>query len=163
MENNNDYSSMKDQAKKGLSTFVLTLSISLIVFSTIYYLMTTKSSEPEELSSPISAVVTNDNEAESEVQGDSSQSTIFGEIASNDPKDSYKQVLAGADEITEPATTNTVTQTTQSNSNLNTGVTSITFGLIFSLVLFVSTIIFVSKNPRKLALSTFEKKTTKGL
>ena len=64
MENNNDHSSMKDQAKKGLSTFVLTLSISLIVFSTIYYLMTTKSSEPEESSSPISVVVANDSEAE---------------------------------------------------------------------------------------------------
>jgi len=162
MENNNDYSSMKDQARKGLSTFVLTLSISLIVFSTIYYLMTTNSSEPEEISSPISAVVTDETSAEPEVHGDSSQSTIFGEIASADPKDSYKQVLAGADEMTEPATT-TVTQTTQSNSNLNTGVTSITLGLVFSLVIFVFTIIFVSKNPRKLALSTFEKKTTKGL
>ena len=162
MENNNDHSSMKDQAKKGLSTFVLTLSISLIVFSTIYYLMTTKSSEPEESSSPISVVVANDSEAEPEIQGDTSQGTVFGEIASKDPKDSYKQVLAGADEITDTTTT-TVTQTSQSNSNLNTGVTSITFGLVFSLVIFVSTIIFVSKNPRKLALSTFEKKTTKGL
>lgn len=162
MENNNNYSSMKDQAKKGLSTFVLTLSISLIVFSTIYYLMTTKSSETEETTSPISALVTDEGAVEPEVQGDSSQTTIFGEIASRDPKDSYKQVLAGADEITDPTTT-TVTQTSQSNSNLDTGVTSITFGLVFSLVLFVSTILFVSKNPRKLALSTFEKNTTKGL
>lgn len=166
MENNNNYSSVKDQARKGLSTFVLTLSISLIVFSTIYYLMTTKSSEPEESYNPVGMVTVDEENNGGDVKGKSSESTVFGDIASADPNTSYGQVLAGADEAddtTTATTTTTVTQTTQSNSSLNTGVTSITIGLVFALVLFIATLVFVSRDPRKFALSTFEKKTTKGL
>jgi hypothetical protein len=162
MENNN-YSSVKDQAKKGLSTFVLTLSISLIVFSTIYYFMTTGSSDSDDMTNSVGMVNSTDAGKEPAVQGDSSQSTIFGDIASTDPDTTYRQVLAGSDDATTEEGTTVTNQTTQSNSNLNTGVTSITVGLIFALVLFISTLVFVSKDPRKIALSTFERKTTKGL
>lgn len=154
---NKEYTSVQDQAKKGLSTFILTLSISLIVFSTIYYLMTSNSTEDEsfvEDETQVSMVT----EEESDVQGDSTtDKTIFGEIAESDPESYSRQVLAGADETT------TVTETTQSDPNLDTGIASVTIGLVLSLVLFISTMIFVYKNPRKLALTSFEKKTTKDL
>ena len=162
MENNSSYSSVSDQAKKGLSTFVLTLSVSLIVFSTIYYLMTAKSSNVEEAPNPISAVTVKDeNEAKS--SDTDSQNTVFGELASVDPKTSYGQVLAGADEVVDDGTGTAVTQTTQSGSSLETGTVSITVGLVFSLAVFILTLVFVSKNPRRLALTSFEKKTTKDL
>ena len=160
--NDKNYSSLKDSGKKGFGTFILTLSISLIVFSTIYYLMTNSSSEsdqPDTSLSSVSKVV--DQNAPPSVQGDAdSQKTIFGEIAEVNPSVPYKQVLAGA---TEAETDATVSQTTQSPANLDTGITSITLGLFFALILFSATIVFVYNNPRKMALSTFEKKTTKDL
>jgi hypothetical protein len=158
---NKQYTSVQDQAKKGLSTFILTLSISLIVFSTIYYLMTNNSTEDEtlyETDNQVSMVT----EEESDVQGDSTTKTVFGEIAESDPGSYSRQVLAGADEATGEETT-TVTETTQSDPNLDTGIASVTIGLVLSLVLFMSAMIFVYKNPRKLALTSFEKKTTKDL
>ncbi|MBW6441922.1 hypothetical protein K0B04_03425 [Patescibacteria group bacterium] len=162
MENNNkDYTSVQNQAKKGLGTFVLTLSISLIVFSTIYYLMTNESDYSENTSVPSTVITRSEGGDDPDVRGDStSQKTIFGEIADVDPMASPRQVLAGADEITEEVT---VRETTQSTTSLDTGVTSITVGLFTAFVLFVSATIFVYRNPRKLALSSFERKTTKGL
>lgn len=161
METNNEYTSVQSQAKKGLSTFILTLSISLIVFSTIYYLMTNESSDDTpsfETSSQISVVSENE---EPEVQGDfTSTKTVFGEIADSDPGSYPKQVLAGADVAVEE---NTVEETTQSGANLDTGITSVTIGLVSAITLFLSAMIFVYNNPRKIALTSFEKKTTKGL
>ena len=162
MENNTEYTSVQGQAKKGLNTFVLTLSISLIVFSTIYYFMTSNSVEDESFTDSSDKVtvvqepVMNDNPASSE--------TVFGSLAQADPGATSRQVLAETDEaIDTTTTTTTVTETTQSNSNLDTGVTSITIGLFAAFTLFISAVIFVYKNPRKMALSGFEKKTTKGL
>ena len=80
---------------------------------------------------------------------------MFGQLASNS-RDSYSgQVLAGTDTIIsggEPE----VKQTTQ--SNLETGVTSITFGLISATFHIRNG--FIYKGPRKAALSTFEKNIT---
>ncbi len=168
MENNQEYTSLGNQAKKGLSTFILTLSISLIVFSTIYYFMTSTSDSDYEDSS-VPSIISNVNSGDPvqkidespEVAGDSTERSVFEEIANVNPNTKSRQVLAGADE-TVPTTT-TVRETTTSDPNLNTGITSITFGLFFALFLFLYSIIFVYKNPRKLALNSFEKRTSKGL
>jgi hypothetical protein len=163
---NKQYTSVQDQSKKGLSTFILTLSISLIIFSAVYYFMTgglDRENSTFDYGSGTSGVEEND----SEVQGNSSseEGTVFGKIADADPNSYPRQVLAGADEYVEEEITEEmpVTETTQSDPNLDTGITSVTLGLLSSLVLFVSAMIFVYKNPRKAALTSFEKKTTKGL
>ena len=150
-----NYTSLKDNGKKGFGTFILTLSISLIVFSTIYYLMTTSSTESDDFDTSLSVMekAFEDND-QPEVQGDQdTQKSIFGEISEAKPEVSYRQVLSGA----------TVAETTQSTTALDTGVTSITIGLIFAFIVFLSAIIYIHKNPRKLALTSFEKRTTKGL
>ena len=143
--------SVKEHAGKSFKTFMLTLSISLIVFSGVYYVLTMNSSNPE--THEVSVV--NKNTQPAQVATDN-QKSVFGEIAARTPEVMGGAVLAGA---TGPA----VTQTTQSGGNLNTGMVSVTFGLVGSLVLFLAALVIVSRNPRKLALISFEKSTTKGL
>ncbi len=58
-QTDNSSYSVKSQTTKGLSTFVLTLSISLIVFSVIYYLMTVKTNQQDEFSSSDISLETN--------------------------------------------------------------------------------------------------------
>ena len=157
MENKDVYS-VKGNAGKGFGTFVLTLSVSLIIFSTVYYFMTSNSSESNGVdmsSNNGDEVVSDFNVKKEESSKEKGEKSVFGEIAASDPTTfPKKEVLAGA----------TVAQeTTQSSTSLNTGLTSITVGLFSALALFVFTLIFVYNNPRKLALSTFEKKTTKNL
>lgn len=168
MEQTDNGYSIKTQSTKGLSTFVLTLSISLIVFSAIYYFMTTKTSTSEYDDFRVGVVEENGFEEEpvSQPISDSTQeqpvndTSVFGKLASASPDSNSGQVLAGTDtagsEVSEMPTE--VPETTQ--SNLETGVTSITFGLISALALFISGMVFIHKGPRKAALSTFEKNIT---
>jgi len=170
MDQKDNAYSIKTQSTKGLSTFVLTLSISLIVFSAIYYFMTTNNTSSDSEYSDFSVGVVTEQKVEEKTeesapkpmtQGNTdSDGSVFGKLASTS-RDSYSgQVLAGTDvgvvetELTEAE----VPQTTQ--SNLQTGVTSITFGLFSALALFLSGMIFIRKGPRKVALSTFEKNIT---
>jgi hypothetical protein len=167
METNNNSYSIKSQQTKGLSTFILTLSISLIIFSAAYYLMTYKSSQPENSSDPsVANVVVKEEESNNPVTDASGgDKTVFGSIASAKPNTAYRQVLSGSDAVpsgTQVDDVSTTPQTTAS-ANLETGVTSVTVGLILSFVLFAFTMVFVYKDPRKIALSTFEKKASKGL
>lgn len=168
METNNGYS-IKSQSTKGLSTFVLTLSISLIVFSAIYYMMTTNSVSQEDYKVDVvsESKVTDEADAqqlteniesnESVSEFEESDSTIFGKLADSSPESYTGQVLAGTDPLPSSSAPE-VQQTT--TSNLETGVTSITAGLISSFILFISAMVFIYRNPRKLALNTFEKKIT---
>lgn len=169
MEQTDNGYSIKTQSTKGLSTFVLTLSISLIVFSAIYYFMTTKTSVSEYDDFNVGVV----NEIEPEEseptplteKNTDKESSVFGKLADSSP-DSYSgQVLAGTDAVESEVPTEVpaevpaeVSETTQ--SNLETGVTSITFGLISALALFISGMVFIHKGPRKVALNTFEKNIT---
>ena len=161
MDQNNNAYSIKTQSTKGLSTFVLTLSISLIVFSAIYYFMTTKASTSEYDAFNVSVIDEKKSE-ESSSKPVSQKNTdegnsVFGKLASSSQDSNSGQVLAGTD-VVETEVPAEVPQTTQ--SNLETGVTSITFGLISALALFVSGMVFIHKGPRKAALSTFEKNIT---
>jgi hypothetical protein len=98
-----------------------------------------------------------------------SRNSIFGGVSEPDSYNPPKEVLAGADVADEAVTTTpttettVVTETTSSDPNLDTGITSITVGLISAFTLFISAMIFVYKNPRKYALTSFEKNVTKKL
>ena len=146
--------SVKENAGKSFKTFMLTLSISLIVFSGVYYVLTMNSSSPE--SHEVSMVSKSGQNAQVAQVVTDNQKSVFGEIAARTPEVMGAAVLAGA---TGPV----ATQTTQSAGNLNTGTVSVTFGLVGSLVLFLIALVIVSRNPRKLALISFEKSITKGL
>lgn len=162
MEQTDNGYSIKTQSTKGLSTFVLTLSISLIVFSAIYYFMTTRTSVSEY--DDFNVGVVNETEPESTPlteKNTDEESSVFGKLADSSA-DSYSgQVLAGTDAVESEVPSEVpaeVSETTQ--SNLETGVTSITFGLISALALFISGMVFIHKGPRKAALNTFEKNIT---
>ena len=147
--------SVKENAGKSFKTFVLTLSVSLIVFSGIYYAMTLNSSSTDSFDNPLS----DKSVVKEEVKGTTTQKTVFSEIASKDPGVKPKEVLAGSTVATTPV----VTQTTQSATTPQTGTFSVTVGLFLSLAMFLGTIVFVSNNPRRLALSSFEKNALKDI
>ncbi|KKS27644.1 MAG: hypothetical protein UU86_C0017G0019 [candidate division WWE3 bacterium GW2011_GWC1_42_102] len=88
-----------------------------------------------------------------------SDSSVFGEIVDkpvNAVSVGTAAVLAGA------TSAPTATQTTGSGSTVpETGVVGITAGLLVSLVFFLTGMYYISSNPRKAALSGFEKKILK--
>lgn len=155
MDNNNlnQTVSRSTSAASSFRTFILTLSISLIVFSVVYYFMSSSGNSLEVFENSLSDRSVSEV-TEEEVQGIKSES-IFGEIAAKDPDTQARFVLAGADEVDE---------TTQSTTSVpETGIFSVTVGLISATVLFLVGLIVISSNPRKLALNTFEKSVTKDL
>ena len=181
-QTDNSSYSVKSQTTKGLSTFVLTLSISLIVFSIVYYLMTVKTNQQDEfLTSDVS--LETDSVGEGVLSSEDTSSSgeddkfadagksVFGDIAKVSPGTSSRQVLAGStsapsgdyngEYVEDTAVTGEVNQTT--SGNLETGVTSITIGLMLSMSFFIFAMLFLYKNPRKIALDSFEKKSTKNL
>ncbi|MFZ2664108.1 MAG: hypothetical protein WAX66_01995 [Patescibacteria group bacterium] len=147
--------SVKESAGKSFKTFVLTLSVSLIIFSVVYYAMTINSSQDSfDISLSDRTVV------KEEVKGVSiEQKSVFNEIASKDPGVQPKEVLAGS----TVATTTETQQTTQSATVPQTGTFSVTVGLFVALVMFLSALVFIYNNPRKLALSSFEKGALKDI
>jgi len=161
-----------ESAKKGFRTFILTLAVSLMVFSAVYYVLTTYTQKQDSSQSASAAgaaiqqetamaqeqAVAGEEENEN-VQGAKDErggtmatvaavpeeKTVFGQIAQADPHD----VLAGA---------TSAPQTPQTTSSVpTTGFSEMTIGLIVSLVLFVGAMIYTVKNPRKVALAKFEK------
>lgn len=156
MDNNelNKSISRGSSAANSFKTFVFTLSICLILFSGIYYAMSSFGNSEKVFESSVDDKVSLIQEPSEEVQGVQDAPSIFGELAQKDPGVQSKSVLAGAygsEEETKESTT----------SVPETGIISITAGLVFALVLFVSGMVIISSNPRKLALYTFENKVTK--
>lgn len=184
--------STAQQAKDGLKTFILTFTISLLVFGAFYYLITDSTPDSlgiEEESSTLGYTksvdeaeiydnkkVTNEEvETSKDVKGASTNSSPFGELSKQKVAlNTARAVLAGTDTAgvggtgSSSETTNTTetqetttsdptsTQTPQS-SVPETGDASITIGFLVSTILlaFFAYLIFV--NPRKYALSKFEK------
>lgn len=147
------------QAQKGFKTFLLTLSISLIVFSVIYYIITSTTSNTAmdlspNIESDSTAMVSQDDSGE--VAGvssdrssgvDSSAPTAFGALAAQKIDVPQRQVLGGA----------VTAQTTQSTTAVPDGGSfEITMGLLFSTLAFVLGMTLVAKDPRKMALNGFE-------
>ena len=138
------------QAQKGFKTFVLTLSISLIVFSVIYYYMSQTSSTVAGVGTEAAAPVEEGQSVKVEPLKIESKS-VFADLSASKPNVASKAVLAGATEV--PQTTTAVPAT---------GVTSITFGLMVSFAAFLAGMIVIMQNPRKLALASFEKRVRKN-
>ncbi|MBU1132768.1 MAG: hypothetical protein ABIA11_00280 [Patescibacteria group bacterium] len=150
MEPNNVNQSIgkNSSAASSFRTFILTLSISLIVFSAIYYVMSSSGMDTDVFENSLS----DNSVTEESVKGTSSES-VFGEIATREPETQARFVLAGTDEVEE---------TTQSTTTVpETGILSVTTGLFGALIFFIAGIIVVALNPRKLALDTFEKTVTR--
>lgn len=152
---NNSYS-VKTNAGKSFRTFLLTLSVSLILFSGVYYFLTMNASKSDGLGNslnekttviPVSAVPT--TPVQGTVAGASTEKSVFGEIASIDTGGQTRQVLAGS--TTTPQTT---------TSAPDGGTVGVTIGLFSALIFFIAGLYIVSRNPRKLALDSFEKKIT---
>lgn len=140
-----------EQAQKGFKTFILTLSISLIVFSAVYYFITN--------SSAISA--TPDIESDSQMTKSkepadktAEATTVFGSLAAQKITDVQPQaVLAGSDVASEP---------TQSTGTPQGGVVSITVGLITSIAIFLFGMFVIANDPRRTAIRSFEDKFTQS-
>ena len=152
-----------ESAKKGFRTFILTLSVSLIVFSAVFYVLTTYSSDKNPVRSTGTEVAVEQNVVGNEaanVQGAKDEregeKTVFGDIVSKKPTTKPQEVLAGA---TSAPSAQSAPQSTSSVPE--TGYTEMTIGLLLSLALFVGAMIYNSKNPRKMALSSFEKDVLK--
>ncbi|MFC1700318.1 hypothetical protein ACFLZ4_01580 [Patescibacteria group bacterium] len=148
MEPNNTNQSIgkNTSAASSFRTFILTLSISLIVFSAIYYVMSSSGMDTDIFENSLS----DSSIMEESVKGTSSES-VFGEIATKEPETKPRFVLAGVDEVVE---------TTESTVPA-TGILSITGGFFGALIFFIAGLIIVASNPRKLALNTFEKTVTR--
>jgi hypothetical protein len=157
--------SQAEQAQKGFKTFILTLSISLIVFSAVYYVITNgslKNSAPN---------------IDSSENTSTKADTVFGQLANQKMDDvQSKSVLAAEDEIlpeedsvdvlladgTTPTDTTTMTtsEPTVATGTPQGGVTSITLGLLTSLGIFMYAMYVISRDPRRLALRRFENNVT---
>ena len=141
------------QAQKGFKTFILTLSVSLIIFSVIYYVINSSEFSP----SPTNTAM----RIEDEVLGVSAKedpveanNTVFGLLAEQEVEVPTKTVLAGADTM----------ETTESTSPVpETGTFGVTVGLVSSLTIFVVGLFVIYKDPRKAALLGFERDVTKNL
>lgn len=152
--------SSTQQAKDGFKTFITTFVVSLVVFGAFYYFVSDSAANDvsiEDASSAIGYTATPEQSAGAQpsIQGASADSSNdnaspFGELARQEVNVDEKTVLAGA------------TQTTQSTVP-ETGTASITIGLISSLLLFALFIYIVFINPRKYALSRFEKRVIEKL
>ncbi|NMB70020.1 hypothetical protein GYA27_02355 [candidate division WWE3 bacterium] len=144
------------QAQKGFKTFLLTLSVSLIIFSVIYYVITNTSSQNESLPKDVLGAVVENSQDSAKQDPKDAEDTVFGKLASQPMNVDSKAVLAGSDFQT--------TGTTQSTTSVpQTGVVGITFGLITSGLLFILATTVIAKDPRKLAITSFEKRTIKRL
>ena len=139
-----------EQAQKGFKTFILTLSISLIVFSAVYYFITNSSS--------ISATpdIESDNQmtrSEDSANKTADASNVFGTLANQKITDVQPQaVLAGSDVATQP---------TQSTGTPGGGIVSITIGLIVSIAIFLFGMFVIANDPRRMAIRNFEDKFTR--
>lgn len=140
-----------EQAQKGFKTFIITLSISLIVFSAVYYFITNSSS--------ISATpdIESDSQmtkTEDDINKTADASTVFGTLASKKNIGVQPQaVLAGSDIAVEP---------TQSTGTPQGGVVSITIGLIVSVAIFLFGMFVIANDPRRMAIRNFEDKFTRS-
>ncbi|MDC0449226.1 hypothetical protein OAL67_01320 [bacterium] len=145
------------QAQKGFRTFVLTLSVSLIVFSVVYFLV----NQP---------TITSDSS--DEVLGTTTveEESVFGALSVQRKDVSSGSVLAGAAIAEEDLLGSTpvvpetpVVEESTESTVPDTGTVGITAGLISSCVVFGAGLFVIYKDPRRLALLGFERKVTSDL
>lgn len=145
----------EQQAKNGFKTFVVTLSVSLLLFGALYYLITGFSQEIdiEGSSTPVAyntAPATNTyyNASNENVKG--TTTTVFSTIADKPVNARPATVLASATTAAES------TESTVPNTGSNT-----LLGTIMAVGSFSAALYVLMLGPRKFALSGFEREITK--
>lgn len=137
------------QQANGFKTFVATLSVSLLLFGALYYLITDFSNEVDiEDTASKSGPVAYDP---AKVKGASTLS-VFGEISEKPTKAQPSVVLAGTD---------TAEETTESTVP-DTGSETL-MGTVVAMGFFSATIYILLIGPRKFALAGFERDMTSGV
>lgn len=173
----NESYTAQEQMQKGFKTFILTLSVSLIIFSVIYYFISDAQNNTnidvsaEEVSQEITnetAVVNEPEKLEEStlavnsmnIEESDEEDTVFGKLSEAPVAVTSRAVLAGS--TTNPTGTGTtqpkVTKQTTTGAVPNGGVTELTWGFFISLISFTLGFIVISKDPRKMAIQHFEKK-----
>lgn len=142
-----------EQAKNGFKTFVITLSISLILFSIVYYVLTDATGKINiESEDQAQFKVTEDKVSVTKSSATTQTASVFGDL--KDQKSvtstSQKVVLGTAD----------TTETSQSTVP-STGILSTTYALIMSLSATLLAFYFLIQSRRK-ALLNFEKEIRKN-
>jgi hypothetical protein len=136
-------------AKNGFKTFILTLAVSLVVFSVIYYIQTDVSTKVNIESSD---KVSQTKEKNSKEVSSAADSRVFKTIADEKTQASERAVLGGA----------TTKETTQSTVPA-TGITEITYAFVVSLGLILFGVYLFVYEPRRKALLDFERRVKKDL
>ena len=155
----NEIYTAQSQAQKGFKTFILTLSVSLIIFSVIYYFISD--------SQTISEVEVVTDVTKTEVEATNNEDTVFGKLAATPVTATSRAVLAGsttsptAPGSTAPATGGVTAPVTPETTVPSTGVTSLTWGFFISIIAFILGFVVISKDPRSLAIQYFEKRMLK--
>lgn len=159
------------QAKNGFKTFIVTLSVSLVIFSAIYYLITDSTGNVDiESSDPVAF----------EVKGASTES-VFKDISTK-PTHADPAVLQAAD-TTEDTTGDAMEEdamvddtTTGTDATDNTAMeeeveeatvpdtgSETLVGTMMALGFFAAAVYMILAGPRKLAIAEFENKISKEL
>jgi hypothetical protein len=163
---------LAEQAKSGFKTFIVTFGVSLLVFGVFYYIITDYSAQDiniedtgdiightkvtGSLAQDVQGVSNSEDESKS---SETSSGTVNEEVASPFGELAQKEVNAEPRIVLAEATGQT-TQTTQSTVP-DTGITSITAGFLVSIILLSFFVYVVFVNPRKYALTKFEKEIRK--
>lgn len=164
--------STSSQAQKGFKTFLLTLVISLVVFSAVYYVINSgvdSEAEYQNTASEVTRTQTREeypaedvekaNKVETATLGESTSKNVFQELTDSKPDVIPKQVLAGSDVAGDDEEDDDVLESTVPD----TGVIGPTSGILLSVALMGTAALLIFIGPRKLALSSFEKRTLKDL
>lgn len=143
-----------DHAQKGFKTFIVTLTISLVVFSILYYFLSNK---------PEADINGNTGAKETAtVSGYVASASPFEDLANKKMDVPRRAVLAGTtvagetDPNSIPVETAAAPQA--SPSVPNTGTTEVTIAFVVSGILLLIGFYVLYLNPRKLALQSFERR-----
>ncbi len=139
-------------AKNGFKTFLITLSITLVVFSFVYYLATDSTSVTgiEEVEESVSVQPAEPAQESEAFVTDTEEKGPFAVLVQQELNEEVPVVLGSAD----------IPETTQSTVP-DTGDSTLTYMAFLSAVVFLGGIYFLITSPRKKALLLFEKEATK--
>jgi hypothetical protein len=133
-------------AKNGFKSFILTLAVSLLVFSVIYYVQTSSSNKVNIESTDKTTQANADSPAVPATENKSA----FKDIKASDQAVAERVVLGGATETSESTVP-------------GTGVTGITYAFAVSVgMVLLGAYLFIYE-PRRRALLDFEKRVKRGL
>jgi hypothetical protein len=139
-----------DTAKNGFKTFVVTLSVSLLLFGALYYLITDFSSDVD-IENTASKSGTFAYDPITTVKGSTTQNSVFGSIVEEPVKTQPAAVLAETDTITATETTESTVPDTGSETLI---------GTMISIGFFSAAVYILVVGPRKFAMAGFEKDMT---